>query len=52
MTNSKNISRISKIEKKQKILLGLEDAIDDIFLVKREKKQPKLFKVFLEENKL
>lgn len=52
MTNRKNISRISKIEKQQKILLGLEDAIDEVFLVKRGEKQPKLVKDFLEENKL
>jgi tetrahydromethanopterin S-methyltransferase subunit G len=44
------ISKFEKLNRKVKVLSGLEKAVDEVSLIRAGKKEGKLFKTFLDEN--
>jgi len=44
------MDRFSKLERKLEILVGLENAVEEVNMVKEGKIKPKSFKEFLDEN--
>jgi len=44
------ISKVEKLNMKIKILSGLEEAVEEVSLIRAGKKEGKSFKTFLDEN--